>query len=238
MSLRLSTKMRNALLDSASYSGIFNGGVLAFFSGSQPADANTVISSSPLVYLYPKGVDPTAPFTVTSILNAGDLVNYTAHGLLDGQPVVFTGGTGAAEVVRGTIYYVFNKTADTFQLSTAISGGSALVITSDSAGGVTCSPAGLIMALTASGGTIAKNSLHTWSGLGLLAGTIGFGRFQGFVNNMATTKSSLVAADTSTYARFDFSVGTSGADLNMSTLIVAVNAVTTVDTFDMTVPTN
>lgn len=62
-----------------------------------------------------------------------EVFSATAHGLLDGQQVALyslTGGTG----ISAGIYYVINRAADTFQLSTT-RGGSAAAFTSDISAG-------------------------------------------------------------------------------------------------------
>lgn len=64
-------------------------------------------------------------------LNAGDLISDVAHGLVNGQRVIFTGTGLAAPLVAGTVYYVVNKTDDNFQVALT-SGGAAIVISADS----------------------------------------------------------------------------------------------------------
>jgi len=77
---------------------------------------------------------------------------------------------------------------------------------------------------TAASGVIAKNT-DVWSGVGLVAGTAGWFRFwdNGYTKGASTTE-----------LRFDGSVGTSGAQLNMSSTTIAVGATTTIDTFTVT----
>lgn len=66
---------------------------------------------------------------------ATDLINKTAHGLLDGEAVVFTSGTGFTGIVAGTRYFVRDATANTFKLA-ATRGGAAIDITADGSAGV------------------------------------------------------------------------------------------------------
>lgn len=60
--------------------------------------------------------------TVTIALGTPGIVTWTGHALATGTPVVFTGGGGAAELVRGTTYYVVVIDANTFKLSTTLAG--------------------------------------------------------------------------------------------------------------------
>lgn len=57
-----------------------------------------------------------------------DFITSPAHGLNNGDLVVFMNGAAPAGLTEGTHYFVVNKTTDTFQVS-ATSGGSAINIT-------------------------------------------------------------------------------------------------------------
>lgn len=67
-----------------------------------------------------------------------DVVNWTAHPLIDGDVVSFTnaGGDVPAELAVSTDYYVVSAAADTFQLA-ATSSGSAITFTDDGTGTTT-----------------------------------------------------------------------------------------------------
>lgn len=77
---------------------------------------------------------------------------------------------------------------------------------------------------TAAAGVIAKDT-DVWSGVGLVAGSAGWFRFwdNGYATGASTSE-----------LRFDGSVATSGAQLNMSSTTIAVGATTTIDTFTVT----
>jgi hypothetical protein len=64
------------------------------------------------------------------VASTGDTITDDAHGLANGERVVFS--TVVAGLTAGTHYYVVEKTADTFKVSTA-SGGTAENITADGA---------------------------------------------------------------------------------------------------------
>ncbi|MEA3341911.1 MAG: hypothetical protein U9R15_18265, partial [Chloroflexota bacterium] len=78
-------------------------------------------------------------------------------------------------------------------------------------------------------GTLSKNSLEAWSGVASATGTAGWFRF--YDNNEDT------GAD-ATAVRFDGSVGTSGAQLTVSSTSITSGATITVDSFDITLPAN
>ncbi len=78
-----------------------------------------------------------------------------------------------------------------------------------------------------SGGAVAKAASEVWSGVAAATGTAGWFRF--YANDRTT------GADAS-HARFDGSVSTSGAQLNMSSTAITAGATTTIDSFVVTMP--
>ncbi|UJX41692.1 hypothetical protein K9F62_03040 [Desulfovibrio sp. JY] len=76
-------------------------------------------------------------------------------------------------------------------------------------------------------GSISKAAAEVWSGAAAATGTAGWFRF--YANDLTT------GADT-THARFDGSVSTSGAQLNMSSTAITSGATTTIDSFVVTMP--
>ncbi|QLA17701.1 hypothetical protein [Desulfolutivibrio sulfoxidireducens] len=80
---------------------------------------------------------------------------------------------------------------------------------------------------TASGGILAKSSGEVWSGVASVTGTAGWFRF--YANDLTTGAST-------TQARFDGSISTSGAQLNMSSTAITAGATTTIDSFTITFP--
>lgn len=56
MAIRLSTKLRNNMLNNLGFKETFDGGLLAIFSGSQPASADAPASGTLLAYFYSDGV--------------------------------------------------------------------------------------------------------------------------------------------------------------------------------------
>ena len=80
-----------------------------------------------------------------------------------------------------------------------------------------------------SGGTLTKKQSETWSGTNDADGTAGWFRFY---DNSKTTGSS------STAVRFDGNIATSGAQLNMSSTSLSSGATTTIDSFAVTLPSS
>uniref|UniRef100_I2Q1D7 Uncharacterized protein n=1 Tax=Desulfovibrio sp. U5L TaxID=596152 RepID=I2Q1D7_9BACT len=85
---------------------------------------------------------------------------------------------------------------------------------------------GLNFAAPASG-VAAKAAGEVWSGVATATGNAGWFRF--YANDRTT------GADTS-HARFDGSVATSGAQLNMSSPAIIIGTTTTIDSFIVTLP--
>ncbi len=77
-------------------------------------------------------------------------------------------------------------------------------------------------------GVIEKAAAETWSGVGLADGTAGWFRLMGNVSDAGGTSTTL--------ARLDGSVGTSGADLNLGSVAIRTGATVTIDVFQFTLP--
>lgn len=87
---------------------------------------------------------------------------------------------------------------------------------------------GITLASSASGGAITKNLSETWSHAAAYSGTATFYRL---------VSSSDTAASSTTEARLQGTVGTSGADLNLATVTLTATTVYAVDTFSISLPT-
>jgi hypothetical protein len=80
----------------------------------------------------------------------------------------------------------------------------------------------------ASGGVLSKAAAEAWKFHGLADGTVGWFRF----SDSADTPT----ASSATAKRVDGLVGTAGADANMSNTAVLTGAVSTIDSFSLTLP--
>jgi len=93
----------------------------------------------------------------------------------------------------------------------------------DGSTGITVGPAAAGVLSQASGNT-------PWQFGGLAAGVAGWYRYWPAGGNPA--------ANSSTEARVDGLIGTAGADLNFTNTTIAVSAVTTIDSYTLTLPTS
>lgn len=78
----------------------------------------------------------------------------------------------------------------------------------------------------ASGGAVSKSGV--WSFNGIAAGTAGWFRLKGNATDAGGVSTTL--------PRLDGSIAVSGADLNLSNIVIAVSAPNTIDTFTFTFP--
>ena len=93
----------------------------------------------------------------------------------------------------------------------------------DGSTGITMGPA--------AAGVLSIHSGNTpWQFGGLAVGTAGWFRYWPASGNPASTSS--------TEPRVDGLIGTAGADLNMTNTTIAISAVTTIDSFTLTLPTS
>jgi len=79
---------------------------------------------------------------------------------------------------------------------------------------------------TASAGAIAKDSSQTWQAVAVATGTAGWFRLYANATDAGAGSTSL--------PRIDGTIGTSGAQLNMSSLTITLGATITIDTFTVT----
>ena len=81
---------------------------------------------------------------------------------------------------------------------------------------------------SAAAGVIAKAVAETWRFTGLADGTAGWFRLYQAADTITNSSTSV--------ARIDGNIGSSGADLNLSNLSITTGQVNTVDTFTITMP--
>jgi hypothetical protein len=110
----------------------------------------------------------TSSAVACTFTDSGDTVNLTAHGWQNGQVVNFAAITSTTGISTFTKYYIVNRAADTFQVSTTIGGG-AVALTTDGSGTVFV-PLYKVAVITAvgNGGTLTNINLqkiHSQSGL-------------------------------------------------------------------------
>lgn len=82
----------------------------------------------------------------------------------------------------------------------------------------------------AAAGVLSKAAAETWQFVGIANGTAGWFRF------VANAADSLALDNSATYPRIDGRVSTTGAEMNLSNLSIVIGATTTVDSFQITLP--
>lgn len=151
--------------------------VADYFDAGQKKFKEAIDSCFPYAFKVQWGGDCSPESVVTFTLSSGvaTKVNWTAHGLPAGQPVVFTneGGALPTGLTADTVYYVSatNLTADAFEIS-ATAGGASIEATVAGTGTTTASapPAGmtdmflgLAMPGARQGGEANTTNLRSWS---------------------------------------------------------------------------
>jgi len=259
MALRLSQALLNALQVSQDLKHAMSNCFIKLYTGSQPANADAaptgtllctyssasgtptreVLSTGTLTLSGTSGSADT--FTLNSIEIMGGAV--TSDGTVAGTATlvaaainnnpknvyVVASTTGASGVITLTAKPGLGSLPNTWVpagTGTTISFGSA----SNMAGGVTAVN-GLKWG-TSAAGVLSKLASQTWSGTAVASGTAGWIRIEAAVADAGALDSSAVVL------RMDGAVGTSGAELNLSTLTITNTAAQTIDTFTVTLPTS
>lgn len=247
MTLRLSTKLRDAL--AAAFAASFAGGVIDIYSGSQPATADSAVTGTLLGRVtiasttYVAETAASATLTLAGSSGSVNTVNIGSFNIIPLGPVAFitdlaTTAQALADAINRNGIYTATASGAVVTVKAPAGTGDAhnglalaatvTTMTATSSGNITGgvdATAGLQFS-AASGGSVSK--LGTWSFNGLAAGTAGWFRF----------KASFLDADgvSTTAVRLDGSIATSGAEMNLSNLTIAVGAPTTIDSFTATMP--
>lgn len=242
MSLRLSTGLVNKMMDTGSFKDIFANAVLDIYSGTQPADADTAASGVALVLVTKASGAYTAETrsvgTLTLAGASGSLNTLTVNAIdILGAAVPFntslnqTAVDVAAQINRNPKNPLFVASAT----------GASAVVTLTAVNGLGTLPNGWVVAATyttmtgtpanmaggvdaanglrfevAAGGACPKVAADTWSGNGLAGGTAGWFRLR------ESGDTGLGASTTA--CRIDGSISTSGADMNLGSLVVSIGA--------------
>ncbi len=240
MTLRLSTGLRNQML------GLTNPKVrmmaantIAFVDGGAGEDTITDSGSGFVTLglrngdtLYVEGTsnnDTTDGYDLTGV--AAGVLN-VATGLLTAEAAgtvfaIAAGQGGSLADIMQNGYIMIYSGSQPANGDTAHGSTELVKITVSSGAWVAGQEANGLEFQVSASGEIEKNS-DTWSGVGLYAATAGWFRF--YAN----------AADaggaSTTLPRFDGTVGTSGADLNMSSTSITVASTYTIDSFKLTLP--
>lgn len=241
MTLRLSTNLRNKMLGLANPDvALICADTIAFVDGGAGDDTITDSGNGFVTAgfkvgdsLYIEGTTNNectdGSYVVTGVA-AGTLTLATDTTTTEAAGTVFAIAAGKggslADVMQNGYIMVYSGSqpanADTAHGSTEL-----VKITVDSGAWVAGAEANGLEFQVSASGEIEKNS-DTWSGVGLYAATAGWFRFYANASDAGGASTIL--------PRFDGTVGTSGADLNMSSTTITVSSTYTIDSFKLTLP--
>lgn len=254
MTIRFSTGIRRFAAYKGSYKRALNGGKIKIYSGTQPASADDAPSGTLLAVISNNSgavtSDVRASGTITLTGGAAgsiDDVTVNSISILD-APVAFNTdlATTAADLAEA-----INESAKNALFVASASGAivtlkalpglgaipntwavaAALTTITASygamAGGVNGANG---LSLTEAGGVLSKKSTEAWTGVALATGTAGWFRFEGPIADSG-------AADAAgEFSRIDGSIGTSGANMNLSSVSFVSGAVQTISSASITLP--
>lgn len=255
MTIRLSTGLRDALNMNLGFAGAFNRSSINIYSGTQPATADaaatgtllgtaTIASgaltketqaSQTITVAGASGSINTVTVGTLNIIPDGAVafrtdVNTTASDLCDAinRNGLFTATVSSAVVTvkpRPGAGATYNGVA----FATTVTTLTATVGAGTLSGGV--SAVNGLYLNASSAGVLSKPSNVVWSFTGIAAGTAGWFRMLGSVADAG----SLISA-APWLVRLDGAIATSGGDMGLSNIVVAIGAPNTVDTFQWTQP--
>ena len=242
MSLKLSTGLRNNMLDlQPTIKGYKAGATLSFADNGALVDSitdsgNGLITSGfcPGDRIYTKaattGGNVFGPVTLLSVAAAtmtfvtGTCAASEAF-LAAGKVSSYRGGS-LADIFHDGIIRIYSGTQPT-NADTAFAGTLLLSVTAASGAFVAGAFDNGLEFGAAASGAISKNS-EVWSGVAAASGTAGWFRLMANATDASGASTSL--------PRVDGSIGTSGADLNMSSTTITSGQTYTIDTFTLTLP--
>lgn len=251
MTIRRSTGLTNAILGTLGFMGAMNGCYMEIYTGSQPASADALKTGTRL------GVVTASSATLTKETRATGSITLT--GGSSGSINTLTVG-GLNVIPDGAVAYNTSLNQTAADLCEAINRNGIMEATVSSAtvtlmgrpgtGVTTAAVTASLTTITASyvnmgsgvagvapvnglrwvlptAGIVAKPTNQVWSFTGEATGVAGWGRL--YASNTADSGALLSGAPW--YPRLDFSVGTSGADLNLANVNIVSGAPNTVDQF-------
>ena len=249
MTLKLSTCLRNKLTGlqatpKAILTEALSGGAMAYVDNVGEPDSITDAGSAfitagfsinDLIYTYDSTTaanDLSGVALITVVAGTVTVVTgtvNTAEGFDTGTVMVSCTGGSLKDVFQDSVLRLYSGSAPS-TADAVVSGTEICKITVSSGAFVAGAFANGLEFGAAALGVIAKNS-EVWSGIGINGGgTAGYFR----LNANATDTG--VVDTTYVYPRIQGTIGTSGADLNMSSTTITTGATYTIDTFSLTLP--
>lgn len=257
MTIRLSTGLRNGVLEGRGIASMLNRGYINVYSGSQPLTADAAVTGTLLGTVtsgsgtLTKETRATGSVTLTTG-SSGSIDTVTVGGLNiipDGAVPYNTSlaqtasdlcdainRNGIMEASVSSLTVTLRGRPGTGVTTAAVSGsvstlGTPTYVAMGSGVAGAAPVNGLYLGVPASG-VIAKPSTQVWSFNGIASGTAGWFRF--FSSDTADAGDVLSGAPW--YPRLDGAVGVSGANLNLSNIAITSLLPVTVDTFSFTMP--
>lgn len=244
MAFKLSTGLRNFMLDFGSLRKAFENSVINIYSGTAPASANdaatgvllnTITKASGTVSVGEKGTNKIALVTVTA---ADASTTVTLNGVAYNYN---PGGTLSVILIAIALARVINETCpDCIAVASGTDGTIYVMSRTDgetftTAGTLNCSVSDKVVAVdsdclsflnAAVSGVLSKNA-DVWSGVNLATGTAGYFRL---------VTSSDTGVLSTTEKRVQGNCATSGSEMNLSNLNLTKDATLTIDSFAVTLP--
>ena len=240
MALRLSTGLRNALLDQkAVATNLITSQTVSFEDGTGTDSRDRIIDAVSDLSVYRRRDMITVAGSTSNdgtyeiLAVAAGYVEIAAASLTTeavGDQVILSGANGGSftDLFRNCVVDIYTGSqptdADTAETGTKLA---SITLSSEAfTGGAAANGVnfGEVVA-----GVLAKEAGEVWSGVGLAAGTAGWCRIYDNAYTLGNSE---------TEVRIDGAVATSGAQLNMTNTSVAVGGTTTIDSVALTLPAN
>lgn len=257
MTLRVSTGLRDFLLDGGSLKDALQGGQLLIYSGAQPASAD----SAPTGTLLATITDSSAAHADEVQASATITLTGGAAGSIDNVLV------NSVDILAGVVPFNTSLSQTAADLAAALNksisnplykaSASGAVVTLKAKRGMGALPNGwtitvsettLTSTVTAfsggvnsanglkfgvsAAGVLSKDANQTWSGVAVASGTAGWFRYVGAVTDSGLNDGS------ESQIRIDGAVATSGAQINMTSTTITAGATQTISGFDCMLPTS
>lgn len=255
MTIRISTGARNATATTLGLLGAFNKGSIRIYSGTQPATADAAATGTLLgtVTLSSGALtqETQASQTITIAGSSGsiDTVTVSTLNIIPDGAVAFNTSTTqtaadlATAINRNGLFTATSALAvvtvkprpgagatyNGVAFATTVTTLTATVGAGTLSGGVAAVNA--LSLIESAAGVVSKPTSAVWSFAGVAAGTAGWFRFVGSVADAGALQSAAPYL-----CRLDGAIATSGSDMGLSNITVAVGAPNTIDSAVFTIP--
>ena len=240
MALRLSTGLRNGILDKkATANNLLTATDISFEDGTGTDGRDRILSVAEDMSVFVKRSKITISGSTSNdgsyevLASATGYVEVAVDSLTteaSGDQIIVAGASGGSvsDLFQNCVIDIYSGVQPTTADLVETSGSIKLATITLSSGAFSAgSPANGMNFGEVASGVLSKESNEIWSGIGLADGTAGWFRLY---DNSYTIGASTTAI------RLDGSVATSGAQFNMSNTTVSTGATSTVDSVSLTLP--